>query len=325
MGGLSEKANIFEKLRNDTKGRDIVVDAGNSLFAKKGRFKAESAELINARAIAEIFLLLGFDALAVGSDDLSGGLELLRETADQGLPWISANLYGSDDRPVFAPFIVKEIDNLSVAIVGLTGPEPLQSADFVIKDGASMLADLLPELDSQHDLILVLAAMKISDITALAEKFPQIDIVAAADRGRQNVIPFLSGTTLITQTGTRGRYQGLLTIDWNGSPLGKKISDELRSSRKRLESNSQRLERLQTNPWDAASKTQEIKKLQANKTNLEVKIEALERQLAAGEDNPQVSTFEHRFLPLAGTGRKNPQIDSIIRDAQKRMATTKLR
>ena len=140
MGGLSQKATILDKLRIDTKGRDIVVDAGNSLFAKNGRFKPESAEQINARAVAEVYLLLGFDALAVGGGDLSAGLELLRETADQGLPWISANLYDSNDKPVFAPFIVKEIDNLSVAIVGITGPEPMQSGDFVIKDGASVLA-----------------------------------------------------------------------------------------------------------------------------------------------------------------------------------------
>ena len=35
------------------------------------------------------------------------------------------------------------------------------------------------------------------------------------------------------------------------------------------------------------------------------------------------STYEHHFLPLNNTGRVNPQIDYIIRDAKKRMAMAK--
>ncbi len=320
MGGLSEKANVVSQVWNNAEGRVIGVDAGNLLFAKPGRFTVNEPQLITAQAVAEIYLLLGLDALAVGSDDLAAGLEFVKKSEALGLPWISANLLNSEGQTAFAPFVVKEIDDLSVAIVGITGEPMVEPIDFVIKDGTAVLAELLPELENEHDLIVLLAALKIPEVVELVEKFSQIDIAVAADNSRNNVVPFFSGTTLITQTGTRGRYQGILTIDWNGNPLGKKISDELLKHRKRQKSLSQQLHRLQANPWDAAAKTEKIKQLQTERDKLTAQIEELEAHLASGKENQMISTFEHRFLPLANTGRKNPQIDNIIRDAKKRIA-----
>ena len=54
-------------------------------------------------------------------------------------------------------------------------------------------------------------------------------------------------------------------------------------------------------------------------TTVAEQIEALAGQLASGKENQKVSTFEHRFLPLSKTGRKDPQIDKIIRDAKARL------
>ena len=255
MGGLSEKANIFRKIKKNTGGRVISVDAGNALFRNKAHYPPGTAQFINASAVAEIYTMLGLDAVAVGLSDLSGGLDLLRETGKKGLPWISANLYEHDGTPVFPPFISKAIDNISVAVVGVTAHSDADSADFVIKDGAEALAGLVPMLDEEFDLIILLAAMSLAETSALVEFYPQIDIAVAADAAKDNIAPFQHGTALLMQTGSRGQYQGVLSVDWQGGP---------------------------------------------RKNN---------------------STFEYRFLPLADTGRDDPQIEYIIREAQKRIST----
>lgn len=296
------------------------MDAGNSLFSKKGIYPPGTAEFINATAVAEIYTLLELDAVAVGLNDLSGGLDLLQETENRGLPWVSANLYGSDGAPVFPPFIFRKIDNLSVAIVGITGPSFVESEDFVIKDGAEVLADLLPALTKVSDLIILLSAMPLADTLGLIEQVPQIDIAIAADNRKGNVAPFFTGTTLVMQTGNRGRYQGILSVNWNGSPLGISTSKELLKLGKRFKSINLQLHRLQTNPWDAHSKTEKIRQLKEQRTELSEQIEDLEKELESGGDRNRVSTYGHQFLPLTVTGRTDPQIDVIIKDARKRIA-----
>lgn len=290
MGGLSQKAYTLDKLWKNTGGRVITVDAGNLLFRMRGRYGFGSAEYITAQAVADIYVLLGFDAVGIGPTDLSGGLGLVLETAEQGIPWTSANIYDHQDRRLFAPFRLKKIDDLSIAIVGITDPAAIESKDFVIKDATAVLADLLPELAKSSDLILVLVAMPTAAIIELVKQFPQVDIVIAGDTSKGNVAPFLTGPTLVTQTGNRGRYQGVLSMGWNGQP------------------------------WDAASKKDKVAQLQESRAEIIEQIEHLEKQQRSGTAANGVSTYENRFLPLSPRGRADPQIDYIIREAKKRMA-----
>ena len=320
MGGLSQKAHTIDKIRKNTAGRAITVDAGNPLFRLRGRYGFGSVEYISAQAVADIYTLLGFDAVAIGPNDLAGGLVLLLETADQGIPWTSANIYDHRGQRIFAPFRLKNIDDLLIAIVGLTDPATIQSKDFVIKDATAVLADLLPELAESSDLILVLAAMPIAAIMDLVEQFPRVDIVIAGDTSKGTMAPFLAGTTLVTQTGNRGRYQGVMSVSWNGQPWGKDTASSLADLRKRLKANSAQLHGLQNNPLDAASKKDKIAQLEESRTEILEQIEHLEKQQRSGLAATDVSTYENRFLPLSPSGRADPQVDYIIREAKKRMA-----
>ncbi|MGI9536261.1 MAG: hypothetical protein ACR2PB_04265, partial [Desulfocapsaceae bacterium] len=319
LGGLSEKAYILNKIWENTGGPVINVDAGNPLFHTSGQYGSSSIEYINARAVADIYNLLGFDAVGVGPKDLSGGLDLLQETAEQGIPWTSANLYDRQGRRVFEPFRSKRIDNLLIAIVGITDPVGVESEDFVIEEPIPVLAELLPELEESFDLILLLATMQISNIVELVSQYPQIHIVIAGDNAKNNVAPFLTGTTIVTQTGNRGRYQGVLSVDWNGQPLGENTASILIDLRMRLKSISLQLQRLETNPWDAASQNDKIAQLKDSHSEISKQIERLEKQQESGTAINEVSTFESRFLPLSHSGRADPQIDYIIRDAKKQI------
>ena len=317
MGGLSEKANSLSNIRKNNGGRVIGVDAGNLLFPRKGHYFPDSAEFINATAVAEIYSLLELDAVAVGVNDLSGGLDFLQETENRGLPWVSANLYSNDGTPAFPPYISKTLDGLSVAIVGITGPS--NSGDFIIKDGAEVIADLLPALAQVTDLIVLLSAMPIADTVSLVEQFSHVNVAIAADNSKDNIPPFLSGTALVTQTANRGRYQGVMSVNWNGNPLGISPTSDLLKLRKRVKSIDLRLHRLQTNPKDVPSKVEKSRQLKEQRSKLIEQIDGLEKKMKSGDKKNEVSTYENRFLPLTSTGRTDPQIDLIIRDAKKRI------
>ena len=301
----------------------IGVDAGNPLFSKNGHYPPESAQIINATAVAEIYAMLGLDAVAVGLNDLSGGLDFLRKTAELGLPWVSANLHDNEGALIFPPYISKNIDNLSVAIIGITGPSHSDADDFEIKDGAEALADLLPELEEGFDFIILLSGLPLAETAALIDQPSPVDVAITADNAKENIAPFFSNTTLITQTGNRGRYQGVLSMNWNGSPLGVNTSDKLMNLRKRFKSINLQLHRLQTNPWDASSKAEKIRELKEQRDGLIEQIEDLERELESGDYRNDVSTYEYRFIPLSNSGRIDPQIDYLIKDAKKRKSAAR--
>ncbi len=323
MGGLSEKANTLNKIRKNTKGLLINVDAGNFLFPRKGKFSPESKEVITAKAMAEIYNQLGFDAVAVGGNDLSGGLSLLLETGNLGVPWTSANIFDPEGKPVFEPFRRRQVGDLSIAIVGISDPGSAASTDVVIRTGADVLDDLLPTLEETCDLILLLAAMSLPATVELVSQFPQIDIAVAADNAQGNVAPFLSAASLVTQTGNRGRYQGVLSVTWNGQAWGKSTVSSLIDLKKRLKSVNLQLHRLQAAPGSTSSKNMKITQLKDSHAEITQQIMQLEEAQSTKTGSSDVSTYEHHFLPLNNTGRVDPQIDYIIRDAKKRMTMAK--
>jgi len=243
----------------------------------------------------------------------------LLETKNKGLPWTSANLYYQDDKRIFEPYRSKSIDNLSIAIVGITGPTAIESNEFIIKDAASELTILLPELENSFDLILLLASMSLKDTLQLVEQFAQIDIAIAADNAKDNLAPLLSGNALVTQTGKRGRYLGVLTVKWNGGPWGKSRPAQLTDLRKRLKSISFQLHRLQADPAARTRNKEKINRLDDSRRQIKKQIADLEQAMQSGTVQKNVSLYKWNFLPLAYTGKTDPQIDYIIRDAKKRI------
>ena len=68
---------------------------------------------------------LRYDAMAVGNHEFNFGLKNLeRARADAAFPWIAANIDvapGGRERP-FAPYIVKTLGGVKVAVIGVTTP-----------------------------------------------------------------------------------------------------------------------------------------------------------------------------------------------------------
>jgi 2',3'-cyclic-nucleotide 2'-phosphodiesterase/3'-nucleotidase len=69
--------------------------------------------------------LLGYDAMTVGNHEYNAGLKNLdRARSDARFPWLSANTGvapGGKERP-FAPYFVKTVAGVKVAIIGITTP-----------------------------------------------------------------------------------------------------------------------------------------------------------------------------------------------------------
>lgn len=111
---------------------------------------------------------LHYDAMAVGNHEYNYGLSNLDKARSEArFPWLSANTIAAPKggRKRFDPYIVKEVDGVKVAIIGITTPavptweKPENYRGYSFVDGRAAVEKAVAELRTQHkpDLILVIA------------------------------------------------------------------------------------------------------------------------------------------------------------------------
>lgn len=225
MGGLSKRAYLIEHLRKAA-GATLVLDSGNILFHKTDGTGLLDQDLLEAGAILDIYRTIGYDAMAVGPHDLTTGVDFVVQSSLAGMPWISANLVTAENKPVLPPWIIRETAaGRKVGILGLTAETPLPEG-YRMRDWEEILPGYLDALVPTCDFVILLSNLDNAANKAIADKFPQIHLLISADQSGGNVPPHLLRNTLITQTHIRGKYLGILTVNWPeghiwGETLGK--------------------------------------------------------------------------------------------------------
>jgi len=324
LGGLSEKNYQISRITGNASIPAILVDSGNLLYKNsKSSTGSESADII-AEAIAAAYSAMEFDAVAIGSADLAGGLKLLRKSEKSGLPWTSANLLDTAGAPLFAPYRTVQAGVHRIALVGLTDANTLTGTGYVINDPEQSLATLLPELSKQTDIIVLLSPLSHNLNKSLALRFPELDIIIGGDSSKGNLPVARTGGGIISQTAGRGQYLGVLTINWNGLVWGEPPSASLARDKARLKSISWQLNRLSASGTKTAPGYQKrMSQLQDEKNRLIEKISELESQVNKDAAPPEFNSYESAFIALHNSGRTDPQINQIVNEAKKKIQALK--
>ncbi len=256
---------------------------------------------------------MGYDAVALSASDLMHGDLFLEETLQVGFPWISANVIDQTGQPVTTSYILKTIDSLKIAIIGLTDTLPTDSQYSTIEYN-SVLTTLLKQLTAESEMIILLSNLQSKVNQTIAKQFPEIDIIFSSDRSLGKMAPKVINKTLITQTSSRGKYLGKLDIEWNSGnawhndrllPLSKLIN-----RRATIES---QLTQLENNT--AKSNKKKVSRLQLQQQRLEKQIESRKAQEKENSGRPK-NKHRLRFVPVQPTN--TPQsIESIVDDIDK--------
>lgn len=221
MGGLSKKSSFLKKYDSST--TTLKVDAGTLLFDEKVASQPQllPQAIINASAIVEAYNLMGYDAVAVGRQDLAAGLKPLQALARKAsFPFLSANLVDIQGAPLFTPVFYTKRAGIRIALIGLTGHRNLAEK---LSDSATILPwqDVLPQMltriSAKSDLIILLSNLSAPENRAIAKQIPDIHIIFQSGVSKNNLPPQLINNTLIAQVGHDGKYQGQLTTNWTAS------------------------------------------------------------------------------------------------------------
>ena len=204
------------------------MNAGNALFKREGippRMEAK-ARLV-AEVIVEAYNRMGLTAFNVGAYDLSMGLGYLLELrAKAGFPFLSANLLGTDGKPVFQPYLIKEVGGVKVAFIGLIENDLKRdkipdSSRFTVEDPLEAARRTVEEVRARGaELVVILSDMMERACRRLALKGLPIHVIVGSSRRNRISLPLLVGRTLITHLDRGGRALGKMEIFRDGSPEG---------------------------------------------------------------------------------------------------------
>ncbi len=197
----------------------LVLDAGNSLLNA-----GDPAERTHGQTTVEAMNLMGYDAMALGSLDVSKLTpdQLRQRMQEADFAMLSANVYDVATQELLtAPYTVIEMADHRVGILGLTDEG---FSDYVaMTDPVEAAEKWLPELQGQADIIIVLSHAGLEIDQEIAKRFSGIDLIVS---GRNVTIkgPYVSpgtGTVVLhadaPTPGNAGKNVGVARLNFDES------------------------------------------------------------------------------------------------------------
>jgi 2',3'-cyclic-nucleotide 2'-phosphodiesterase/3'-nucleotidase len=203
--GLAAAATLIDRVRRETP-HTVLIDCGDTIQGSPLAGVHQVAVRDGRTQVPEPMMLamnrIGYDAMVVGNHEFNFGLRnIAAARATARFPWLSANTATGDALAPFAPYLLKTVGGVKVAVVGVTTaavpewekPEQIRGLSWTTPEEGvrRALAALAPEkpdlilaavhggLDRDPETGVVRRGEKEGDnrVWQIAEQFPQLAAV----------------------------------------------------------------------------------------------------------------------------------------------------
>ena len=158
--GLAAAATLIGEVRRENPNA-LLLDCGDTIQGSPLTSVYQAARRDGRTSAPEPMMLamsrVGYDAMVMGNHELDYGLASLGAArASASFPWLSANTRSTGVVPSFAPYLLKVVGGVKVAVIGITTPAIPQWA----KDENIAGLTFLDPLESVRRALLKLEAEK---------------------------------------------------------------------------------------------------------------------------------------------------------------------
>jgi 2',3'-cyclic-nucleotide 2'-phosphodiesterase/3'-nucleotidase len=221
VGGLLRCATLIGQVRAQEKNV-LLLDDGDTIQG------AAESWLTGGRVVVRALEWLRYDAWCLGNHDFDWGTAVLTNLlATTKLTVLAANI--APPLPGVQPFVIKEVDGVRVAIIGLTNPlipkwtRPELLGELKFPAPVETLRDLLPSVRAvRPDILLLLIHEGYrpggddggNEIHALAKRFPEFDAILGGHLHEVVIAPQGLGT-LYLEAGCHGGAVGRVDLTYD--------------------------------------------------------------------------------------------------------------
>lgn len=216
LGGIARLAGAIATVRAEEPRRPVLV-----LFA---------GDLLQGTVTSTVFLGLpdldmlgdvGVDAMAMGNHELDFGQDHFRKMLAQArFPVLGANVRGAPEPfALQSSVVLQPAGGPRVAVLGLVTEElaitthPRNAVGVTVDDPVAAARRVVPGLEADADLVVVLSHLGIVEDRVLAREVPGVDLIVGGHNHNVYEAPVLENGVPILQAGDRGRYLGRLDLD----------------------------------------------------------------------------------------------------------------
>ena len=286
-----------------------MLDAGDLFFKKYGNStQGDDSKNSSHKAylILESLNLMGYDAMAIGDDDLTLGKDFLSDLSKKAkFPFLSSNVIDeASDKPLFHSTLVKEVNGFRIGMFSLLAPEAFLGPEDSRKKGLSIRSPvevaqaMVKELQPKTDFIFLLSHLGYPKDLELAQAVSGIHLIFGGHTGMNLVYPPVVKNTILLQTASKGMYVGRLDL----TILNDDLSFFFNVSTKRTLENT--LRNVTAQLGNAKLAEAEKKQLQKSKEDIEKKLTQLQGK----------NEFTNRVLPITEQMKDHPEILKMIEE-----------
>lgn len=221
-GGLLKRSSLIKSIG---KPEDfLLLDAGGFSAGgiydsySEGRAGDSLRTIITIRGMAAI----GYDAAAIGDEELQYGASwIVKQAKDAGLPLVSANLFTKKGKPFASTYVLIKKGGKTFAVTGLTTNEKLFPIDTTVNigDPYKSISRIWQEMVDRSDYQIILSHLGQEKSAALADSFPECDLIVNGHRKSDHNPVLLTGKAPLMQFGFQGKSLSLAELDLSEGKL----------------------------------------------------------------------------------------------------------
>jgi len=227
VGGFAELATLVKRLKASRPGA-LLLDGGDT-------WQGSATSLwTNAQDMVDACKLLGVDVMT-GHWEFTYGMERVKEIVEKDfkgkVDFVAQNVKTTDfGDPVFAPYVIKPINGVPVAIIGQAFPyTPIANPRYMVADWSFGIQDdnlqkMVDEARGKGAQVVVVLSHNGMDVDLkMASRVRGIDAILGGHTHDGMPVPVLvknaGGTTIVTNAGSNSKFLGVIDFDVKGGKV----------------------------------------------------------------------------------------------------------
>ncbi|MGZ5584484.1 MAG: thiosulfohydrolase SoxB, partial [Usitatibacter sp.] len=221
MGGFAHLATLVKRLRASRPGA-LLLDGGDTWQGSATALWSRGQDMIGAQKLLGVDIMTGHWEFTYGQERVK---QVVEGDFKDRIEFLAQNISTADfGDPVFKPYTIRDINGASVAIIGQAFPyTPIANPRYFVPDWTFGIKE--EELQKQVDeargkgarAVVLLSHNGMDVDVKLASRVTGIDAILGGHTHdavpRPVAVKNASGTTLVTNAGSNGKYLGVLDLD----------------------------------------------------------------------------------------------------------------
>ena len=227
VGGFAHLATLVKRLRASRPDAPLL-DGGDTWQGSATSMWTRGQDMIDAQRLLGVDVMTAHWEFTYGADRVKEVVE--RDFANR-IAFVAQNVKTADfGDPVFAPYVIRTINGVAVAIVGQAFPyTPIANPRYFVPEWTFGIQDdnlqkVVDEAKGKGAQIVVLLSHNGMDVDLkLATRVRGIDVILGGHTHdgvpQPTLVANAGGRTLVTNAGSHGKFLALVDLDVKGGKL----------------------------------------------------------------------------------------------------------